>query len=288
MRVVFVAGASSGLGYAVAARLAQEGYRTYAGARSFPSGKPPPEGCIPIALDVTDESSVQAAVADIRQREERIDILINCAAHLTLGSCEETSIDELRAVLETNFLGMTRLTQAVLPYMRVQRAGHIVQFSSLNGLVAIPFQGAYIASKHAAEGWNEALAMEVKRFGISVTIIEPGDCSGGSDAYRMKALAAQDTASPYHSPYLATVRRIHRDESHGQSPDRVARAVSRALLKKRPPLRVVIAGIDQRLAVWLHDLLPGRFFLWLMNLYYSPRRSKNTRRHEKEGRNDKK
>lgn len=277
MRIALVVGASSGLGFAVSEKLAAEGIRTYAGARAFglkdAASKEPPEGCFPIALDVTDATSVQAGISYVYEKEGRIDILVNCAAFLTLGACEETSMEELRAVLETNFLGMVQVTQAVLPIMRAQGAGRIIQFSSLNGLVAIPFQSAYIASKHAIEGWNEALAMEVSPFGIFVTIMEPGDCSGGSDAYRLHAGAAQDASSPYHHAYLSTVHRIHQDESHGQSPARTANAVYRMLSKKRPPVRVVVARSTQCLAVWLHDLLPTRFFAWCIRLYYTKKRS---------------
>lgn len=289
MRVAIVVGASSGLGHAVASKLAAEGIRTYAGARSFGIRKEPPEGCVPITLDVTDETAVQAAISHVLKTEGRIDILVNCAAFLTLGACEETSIEELQAVLQTNFIGMVRVTQAVLPIMRAQCAGHIIQFSSLNGLVAIPFQSAYIASKHAIEGWSEALAMEVRPFGISVTIMEPGDCSGGSDAYRLHAGAARHDASPYHHAYLSAVHRIHQDETHGQSPARIANAVYRVLTKKRPPVRVAVAKIDQRLAVWLHDLLPTRFFAWCIRVYYTPKHSAiNKKQFLKEGRNDEK
>lgn len=275
--VAFVAGASSGLGRSVAERLAKDGLRTYAGARSFASqmnAYGAPDGCIPIGLDVTDDASVAAAVAQVLAQEKRIDVLVNCAAHLTLGACEETSGAELEAVLRTNLLGMARMTRAVLPAMRAQGKGHILQFSSLNGRFAIPFQGAYAASKHAIEGWSEALAMEVKPFGIAVTLVEPGDCQGGSDAYRLRAQTAQQQASPYQARYAAATERIHYDESHGMPPTAVADAVSKAIRRKRPPARVVIARIDQRAALWLHKLLPGNLFYAIIQSYYAPRRQR--------------
>jgi len=271
MRVALVAGASSGLGRAVAGRLAADGYTTYAGARSFASGREAPEGCIPLVLDVTDGESVQAAVAEVLGREGRIDALVNCAAIITLGSCEETSAEELRRVMETNYLGLARMTQAVLPAMRAQGGGRIVQFSSLNGLLGIPFQGAYIASKHAVEGFSDALALEVRRFGVSVTVINPGDCRGGSSAYRGRALATEGSASVYRSYYERATAKIGHDEANGLAPERVAAAVSRALRKRRPPSRVVVARIDQRLAMWLHDALPGRLFRRIIESYYGPK-----------------
>lgn len=271
-RVALVAGASSGLGRAVAQRLAADGLHTYAGARSFDGTKTPPGGCEAIVLDVTDASSVEAAVARVMAREGRIDVLVNCAARIMLGSCEDTSPDELLAVMETNFLGMVRMTQSVLPVMRSQGSGRILQLSSLNGRFAIPFQGAYAASKHALEGWNEALSMEASRFGILVTLMEPGDCRGGSDAYRDHAKAAPGGGSPYYAHYQSAAERIYRDEHGGMHPGRVARAVSRTLQKKHPPLRIVVARIDQRLALWLHTLLPGRLFHRVIIRYYGGRR----------------
>lgn len=269
-RVALVAGASSGLGLSVARRLAADGIRTYAGARSFAKGRPAPEGCVPIPLDVTDGSSVAEAVGTLLAREGRIDALVNCAAFLTLGACEEISLEELSAVLQTNFLGMARVTRAVLPAMRAQGGGRIVHFSSLNGLFAIPFQGAYTASKHAVEGWSEALSLEVRRFGIGVTLVCPGDCRSGADAYRTHAAAAADPASPYYACYKAAQEKIHHDEANGLDPEKVAKAVSRALSKRRAPARIVVAKADQRLAMWLHDLLPGRLFHRIIAGYYKP------------------
>lgn len=274
--VALVAGASSGLGRAVAEGLAAQGYRTYAGARSFATENAaisPPSGCVPLALDVTSDASVSQAVAHIVAAEGRLDALVNCAAHLTLGACEELSDAELRAVLETNVLGMARVTRAVLPQMRAQGHGRIVQFSSLNGRFAIPFQGAYTASKHAVEGWSEALAMEVRRHGISVTIIEPGDCRSGSDAYRRHARQADRQTSPYHARFVAATKKIHHDETGGMNPALVARAVARALARRRPPARVIVARLDQRLALWLHGLLPGRWFYRVIEWYYRPPRA---------------
>ncbi len=274
-RVALVVGASSGLGAEVARRLAADGFVTYAGARAFAGGRAAPEGCLPVALDVTDGASVQAAVDHVLREAGRIDALVNCAAFLTLGSCEETTVDELRAVLETNFLGMARVTQAVLPAMRTQGGGRIVQFSSINGLLAVPFQGAYTASKHAVEGWSEALAMEARPFGVSVTLMEPGDCKNGSDAYRKRSAAAQRDDSPYRARYERATGRIRRDEASGMHPARVARAVSRTLSRRRPPMRVAVARPDQRLATVLHDLLPGRLFFRILALYYGVSGRKN-------------
>ncbi len=270
-RVALVAGASSGLGRAVAERLARDGFTVFAGARSFATGREAPAGCVPVALDVTDDASVKAAVARALSATGRLDALVCCAAVLTLGPCEETTVDELRAVMETNYLGAARMAQAALPAMRAQGGGRVALFSSLNGRFAVPYQGAYTASKHAVEGFAEALAMEARRFGVRVTVVEPGDCRGGSEAYRGRAERAQAEDSPYRPWYRAAVLRICRDEAHGLPQEKVAAAVSRALTNRRAPARVVVARIDQRLALWLHGLLPRKVFFRILEWYYGPK-----------------
>ena len=272
LKNVLIAGSSSGLGLALARQLGSHGYRVYAGARSFGTGAVAPEGCIPLKLDVTDNVSVQEAIGTILQKDGRIDALVNCAAILTLGSCEETSAEELRSVMETNFLGMARITRAVLPVMRRQQYGRIVNISSLNGLFGIPFQGAYAASKHAIEGWSESLAQETRHWGISVTIVDPGDCRGGSAKYRTRAVAAEMNHSPYGKWYRMAAEKIQHDEQNGLTPERVARAISCILRSTRPPARKIIANPIQRSAVLLHRWLPGNIFNRIIEAYYAPRR----------------
>ena len=270
VEVVLVSGASSGLGRAAAEYLAAQGFRTYAGARSFAQGADAPKGCTPVALDVRDDASVHEAVRYIVEREGHIDALVNCAAFLTFGSCEETSADELQAVLSTNFLGMARMVRAVLPHMRDRKFGRIVNFSSINGLLGIPFQSAYTASKHAIEGWSECLAQEVRRFGVRVTLIEPGDCRNGSRKYRTRACASERKDSPYAAWYRGAVTRVTCDEEGGMPPERVAAAVANVLGKKNPPARRLVARPDQRFAVYLHKVIGGYFFYRIMELYYAP------------------
>lgn len=269
--VVLVAGASSGLGRAVAERLTADGFRTYAGARSFAKGISAPAGCEPVDLNVLDDTSAQDAVSYIVEREGHIDALINCAAFLRFGSCEETSAGELEAVVQTNFLGMARMTRTVLPYMRAQHFGRIINFSSINGLLGIPFQSAYTASKHAIEGWSECLAQETRRFGVRVTLIEPGDCRNGSSKYRTSAAASRQESSPYAVWYKGAVEQITHDENNGMPPDRVASAVSAVLSSGSPPARRLVARIDQRFAVFLHKFIGGNFFYKIMESYYAPK-----------------
>ena len=264
--VVWITGASSGLGLYTAQALRDAGFLVIAGARSFKDSAQTEDGIHRLSLDVTsDESAVAFCEAALRI-SPRVDALVNCAGVLVLGSCEETPLTEYRRVMETNFLGMVRMNQAVLPYMRAQGGGKIVMYSSINGLLGIPYQSAYTASKHAVEGYAECLAMETKRFGVQVCLVEPGDHRGGSQAYRGRA--AEAVASPYHADCARAAATIHRDESGGSDPAVLGRKVARMLLKKHIPFRKCIAKPDQHLAVALHKLLPPKLNAAILRQYY--------------------
>ena len=265
MKIALVAGASSGLGKAVAEALAADGSIVYAGARSFAQGKEPPAGCRALALDVADGGSVRSAVSRILQEQGRLDVLVCCAATFTMAPLEELPPETLADMMQVNLIGAARCVQAALPQMRSQGGGHIVLFSSLNGLFSIPFQGAYSATKHAIEAYAEALSQETRRFGIHVTVVEPGDCSGGSQMYRLTHIEAD---SPYTEAFRAGTEKIHHDESNGLPPARVGKAVAKAVSKKRPPARLVVASLEQRSGAWLHGLLPRKWFNRLIESYY--------------------
>ena len=273
-KTVWVTGASSGLGLHTATALREDGWQVIAGARSFAdSGDPQPgmEGIRRLPLDVTDAESVRAFVSRALEIAPRVDALVQCAGMLVLGSCEETSEEEFRRVMDTNYLGMVRVNREVLPVMRRQGGGKIVLFSSINGLLGIPFQSAYTASKHAIEGYAECLSMEVKPFGIQVMLVEPGDHRSGSEKYRPHA-AAMTEKSPYAAAYESATAVIHRDETGGSDPDVLGRKVARALDRKRLPLRKRIASQDQHLAAVLHKLLPPRMNERILTGYYIRRK----------------
>ena len=263
-KTVWVTGASSGLGLHTAAQLQKDGWRVIAGARSFEDGET--DGIFRLKLDVTDEESIR----NFCEKAKAIampDALVQCAGMLVLGSCEETGTEEFRRVIDTNYLGMVRVNRAVLPLMREQGYGKIVLFSSINGLLGIPFQSAYTASKHAIEGYAECLSMEVKPFGIQVMLVEPGDHRSGSDKYRPHA-AAMSADSPYTKEYESTVAVIAHDEHNGSDPDILGRKIARTLDRKRIPFRKRIASPDQHLAVYVHKLLPAKLNATILRKYY--------------------
>ena len=263
-KTVWVTGASSGLGLHTAAALREDGWRVIAGARSFEDGEQ--DGIHRLKLDVTDEESVRRFCAKAGEIAPP-DALVQCAGMLVLGSCEETATEEFRRVMDTNFLGMVRVNRAVLPLMRAQGGGKIVLFSSINGLMGIPFQNAYTASKHAIEGYAECLAMEAGPLGIQVMLVEPGDHRSGSDKYRPHA-AAMNGDSPYAAEYESAVAVIAHDEHNGSDPDALGRKIARTLDRKTIPFRKRIASPDQHLAVYIHRLLPAKLNAYILRQYY--------------------
>ena len=270
IKTVWITGASSGLGLATAKAFAGRGWLVVAGARSFadaPAAHEEAEHWARLRLDVTDEESCARFAERALEISPRVDALVCGAAVLVLGSCEKTGVDEYSRVLDTNFTGAARMVRLALPHMRAQGGGRIVLFSSINGLLGIPFQSAYTASKHALEGYAECLAMETAPWGVQVCLVEPGDHRGGSQRTRLNALE-EDGTSPYHSRYEAAVAVIHRDEAGGLSPDRLGEKLVRNVERRHMRFRLRVAKPDQHLAVWLHALLPPRLNGRILNAYY--------------------
>lgn len=269
MKVVWVTGASSGLGFYTAKALARAGYTVVAGARSFSECEGESETGFRLALDVRDEASCdrfcRLALAEFGAPWA----LVNAAGVLTLGACETCAVDAIRDVMDTNFFGCVRMTQRALPLMRAAGEGRIVNFSSINGLLGIPFQGAYVASKHAIEGFSECLAAETRPFGISLMLVEPGDHRGGSQRCRKHA---ESEHSPYRAAYEKATAAIAYDEAHGKDPGALAEKVVRALGKKRMPLRLRVASWDQHLAAAAHKFVPAGVFNRVIGWYYCGRK----------------
>jgi NAD(P)-dependent dehydrogenase (short-subunit alcohol dehydrogenase family) len=236
-------------------------------AASFAESPSQEETIIRLPLDVTNPESCKAFTEKAMAISSRVDALVCAAAVLVLGSCEHTSCEEYSRVMETNFVGTTRMVQYALPMMRQQNSGRIILFSSINGLLGIPFQSAYTASKHAMEGYAECLAMETRRFGIQVCLVEPGDHQGGSNHTRLHAIA-EDEQSVYHSAYESACAAIHRDESGGLLPDALGQKVVRNVQRRHMRFRLRVAKFDQHLAVWLHRYMPNWINSLILRIYY--------------------
>ena len=211
-------------------------------------------------MDVTDERSVADGVDRVVRAQGRMDALINNAGYGIAGAVEETSIQEAQQQFDTNFFGMFRLTKAVLPHMRERRSGLIVNMGSIGGLISIPFQSFYCASKFAIEGFTEALRMEVRGFGIRVALIEPGDHRTGFTQSRRRTKESQNEGSAYRAAFDKALGVMEKDEQNGPSPDGIARRVARILADDSPALRHPVGMFLQRFAVTLKSALPGGVF----------------------------
>ncbi|MEA3239233.1 MAG: SDR family oxidoreductase [Candidatus Bipolaricaulota bacterium] len=264
--MVLITGASSGIGKACAERLASEGDRVY-GTSRHPKEEASVPGLQMIAMDVNDDESVAATIERIVQAEGRIDVLVNNAGFGIGGAVEDTSIEEAKALFETNFFGMLRVCRRALPVMRKVRHGTIVNVSSLGGRIGLPYQGLYSATKFAVEGMSEALRMEVRQFGIRVIMIEPGDFRTGFTKNRRYVAAAQQD-SVYSGSFGRTIKVAEKDEQTGSSPEQISRLLVRILHNSSPRVRYSVGGISQRGAAVLKGLLPSRTFEWALMKYY--------------------
>ena len=174
-KVAIITGTSSGMGRATAMKLHQQGYQINGAARRRERMKNlEEEGIAVVSLDLTDYASIEAAVNTVIEKEGRIDVLVNNAGYGSYGSVEEVSIEEAKRQFEVNLFGLARITQLVLPIMRKQGSGRIVNISSMGGKIYTPFGAWYHATKFAVEGWSDCLRIELKQFGFDVVLVEPG------------------------------------------------------------------------------------------------------------------
>ena len=263
--VVLVTGASSGFGRSIAQGLRLRGHRVYGTSRN-PAAATGDCGTL-LAMDVDDDASVAAAVAQVLADAGRIDAVVNNAGLGYAGALEDTTVDEARRQFETNLFGVHRVCRAVLPHMRERGTGRIVNMSSLGGLVTVPFQGMYCASKYALEAYTQVLRMEVRPFGIHVTMIEPGDFATGFTAHR-RMTAASTPGSPYAARCRAAVARMAEDESATTDIRPVVRAAIEAVESERPPLRYPVASRLQLVLVGLRNVLPQRLYEKLVLDHY--------------------
>jgi NAD(P)-dependent dehydrogenase (short-subunit alcohol dehydrogenase family) len=254
-KVALVTGASAGIGRACADRLAFAGW-TVIGASRRGTASASWQGMV---MDVDDPESVLAGVGQVIRDHGRLDALVAAAGWGIAGAVEFTSIDEAKAQFETNFWGAVRVSQAVLPHLREQGGGQIVLLSSIGGVIGIPFQAFYSASKFALEGFAEALAYEVAPFGVRVTLVQPGNFRTDFTASR-KLAHASTSATAYSSAQAKAVELMERDEVNGADPADVAAVVQRVLAAKNPPRRVSVGKAGERLGLLAKRMLPFRVF----------------------------
>ena len=257
-----VTGASSGIGEETARGLLAAGYIVYAGARRVDAMRAlEAAGARLLSLDVTDDSSMTAAVDAILRETGRIDVLVNNAGYGSYGALEDVPLDEGRRQFEVNIFGLARLTQLVLPTMRAQRAGRIVNVSSVSGKIGEPFGTWYHASKHALEGLSDSLRMELRPFGIDVVIIEPGSTRSAWGGIARDGLTRHSGEGPYRDGARAHVQMMASisEGSLPRPPSDVAATIVKAVLSRRPRTRYPTGG-GARLALFLRRMLSDRGF----------------------------
>jgi NADP-dependent 3-hydroxy acid dehydrogenase YdfG len=264
-KAVLITGCSSGIGHATAQHLASKGWKVYATARRPESiSDLKDKGCETLALDVTDDASMQAAVKSVEDAEGAVGVLVNNAGYSQSGAIEDVPMDQVRRQFETNVFGLARMCQLVLPGMRRQGWGKIVNISSMGGRLTFPGGGYYHGTKHAVEAISDALRFEVAGFGVDVVVIEPGLIrTSFGDAAAAATVEAVPTEGPYaefNAAVVAATKGIYEGgplSRLGGGPETVARAVEKAITRRRPKTRYKVTP-SARMALGTRRLLPDR------------------------------
>lgn len=266
--VVLVVGASSGIGKATASLLFDRGLRVYGAARSAPKAH---DGFTFLPIDVRDSGSVRGCVSRVLTEAGRIDVLVNCAGVAVGGPVEEMLEEEIMDQLQTNLLGTMRMCRTVLPGMRKQGSGLIINVGSMAGLMGLPFQSIYSASKYGIEGFSESLQMEVNDFGIRIVVIDPGDISTEITAHR-KVSAGSGADSPYREGLQQAMHSQARSEKHGWKVERLARLIGRIVRSKSPRFRYTPGPLIERITPAARRVVPDRLFLRVLSGFYGLRK----------------
>jgi NAD(P)-dependent dehydrogenase (short-subunit alcohol dehydrogenase family) len=251
-KTAIVTGASSGIGEATAQRLATAGYKVYGTSRRGARNEHRSFEMLP--LDVTSDDSVEAAVAEVMRLSGRIDLLVNNAGFgVAPAGAEESSMDQARSIFDTNFFGIVRMTRAVVPHMRTQGNGRIINIGSVLGFLPMPYGALYAATKHAIEGYSESLDHELRTRGIRVSVIEPAYTRTRFDA---NFLAPDAKLDEYRDVRAAVGKRLAEVMAAADDPTVVADVVLKAAEAARPKLRYTAGGLASRLR-WLRRFAPG-------------------------------
>lgn len=264
-KVILITGTSSGIGKACADYLSSKKYIVYGTSRKPSNQKN--NTFEMISMDVNNDESVKKAVSIVLEKYGRIDVVINNAGYGISGSIEETPIKKAYEQFNTNFFGVFRVCKEILPVMRKQKSGLIINISSIGGLLGLPFQGFYCAAKFALEGLSESLRMEIESFGIKVVLIEPGDIKT-QFTFRRETLNYLNKKSNYDKNVKDTICIVERDEQSGPSPIKVAYLIEKIINKKSPKVRYIVGSFYQKFIVFLSRILPKKLIQWILMKYY--------------------
>ncbi|WP_299103745.1 SDR family oxidoreductase [uncultured Tenacibaculum sp.] len=262
-KIVLITGASSGIGKAIATYLHEKKYKVYGTSRN------PQNLSVPfstVALDVTNVDTIQKAIEEVVSKEGRIDVLINNAGKGITGPIEDTPTDEMRANFETNFFGAIEVMKAVLPTMRNQGSGLIINTTSIAGYMGLPFRGIYSASKGALELVTEALSMEVKQFGVKVVNAAPGDFATNIAAGRYHTPVFEESA--YKEKYAENLALMDEHVDSGKDPILMAKAIEKIIETKNPKIHYKIGAFMEKFSIVLKRVLPDKVYEKLLMNHY--------------------
>lgn len=249
-KIILITGASSGLGEASARFLSKQGHVVFGTSRTLKNAQLPYHL---VEMDVTNKSSVQNAIQNIYEQVGKIDVIVNNAGSAIGGAVADTSIEEAQQQLDVNFLGTLRVCQAIIPKMKVQQQGMIINISSIAGLVGMPYQGIYSASKFALEGVSQAMRMELSPYNIKVVLINPGDFKTSITANRSIIKSYLPTPP---SQFTRTLDIINRDEQQGNSPEKIARLIGKIIQKRNPKAKYLVGSLPETIFAKLTHILP--------------------------------
>ena len=264
-KVILITGASSGMGKETALKLIKEGHIVYGAARRVEKMQALVDaGGHALKMDVTNDEQMEAGVNQVIKEQGKIDVLVNNAGYAIYGSVEETSIADARRQFEVNIFGLARLTQLVLPHMRKQQSGKIINISSMGGKIYTPLGAWYHATKHALEGWSDCLRIELKPFNINVVIIEPGAIATEFGDVMLDPMLERSANGPYRSITQAvakTVKASYEKAGASSPPSVIADAISSAIRSSRPKTRYVAGKLAKPL-MFIRKYFGDRFFDW--------------------------
>lgn len=264
-KVVLITGASSGFGKAMAEYLSQQGYKVYGTSRNMGTTGSSNSYKI-IGMDVQNQDSIQQAVEQIIAQEGSLDVLINNAGISVISPLEESPMEMAEDIMNTNLFGVLRVCQAVLPNMRNQNSGLIINISSIGGRMGLPFRGLYSASKFALEGVTETLSMEVKPFGISVCLVEPGEFKTRIGENRIGIALAEN--SVYRDICLKLEEVADNLLKKAPNPNIMGPFIHNIIKTKNPKLRYKIGSFSEKISPVLKNILPGRWFEKIIIYFY--------------------
>ncbi len=263
MKNILITGASSGIGKQIAETLHAQGFRV-AGTSRHPEQH---QTAYPLLrLDVNADDEAKAAVDSFLHTFGQIDVLINNAGYGIAGPVEETDMEEVKAQFETNFYGVVRMTRLVLPHMRARQSGLILNISSLGGIIGLPFQAFYSATKFALEGYTEAFRIELRPWNVHVVNINPGDFATGFTASRQ---IIRGLTATYHKGFTAALDMYEKEERNGSDPKMIAALVSKLIVRqKQYRVRYLTGSVLQKAGVFMKKISGSRFFEYVMIKMY--------------------